>query len=144
MSSSDRVFRRSLESADLYWIAGFPVAENDPRIVEEIVAYAAEWASEPRLLALSMDGDGTQEFCAAAEAAARVHEEHPGLLVTTTATSVRQIGAFDRSSQDVLQPDLDFWSLAAARPWRAPPGGAGGASEDYETAAGRLFRCGRL
>ncbi|MCB1022003.1 MAG: hypothetical protein KDC27_18875, partial [Acidobacteria bacterium] len=113
LSPADRVFRRTLESADLYWIAGFPVRENLPRVVDEIAAYADDWAPEPRLLAISIDGDGSQEFFALlAQAAARIHQEHPGLLVTTAATSVREIGAFDRSSQDGLQPDLDFWSLA--------------------------------
>lgn len=124
VSPADRVFRRSLESAGLYWIAGFPVAPYlvsggsladaalRSRILDDLSAYAAAWAGGQRLLAVSVDGVEEQSFYELlAEAAARLHAERPGLLVTSSVKSPREIGAFDRSTQDVQQPDLDFWSL---------------------------------
>ena len=114
VSPEDRVFRRTLESAGLYWIAGFPVNLGDPRgeILDDISAYAAGWADEPRLLALSIDGVADRDFYTLlAEASARLHAEVPGLLITSSVGDPREIGAFDRSTQDVSLPDLDFWSI---------------------------------
>lgn len=124
VSPADRVFRRSLASAGLYWIAGFPVAPYlgsggsldaaalRVRILDDLSAYAEAWADEPRLLAVSIDGVEEQAFYELlAEAAARLRAERPQVLLTSSVPSAREIGAFDRSTQDVQQPDLDFWSL---------------------------------
>ena len=121
VSPGDRVFRRSLESADLYLIAGFPVAgpiedaAARGRILDELSSYAAGWAGEPRLLAISIDGPEDAAFYALLnEAAARLHAEQLGMLVTGSVASAREIGAFDRSTQDIQQPALDFWSIDLA------------------------------
>jgi uncharacterized protein (TIGR03437 family) len=133
VSPGDHVFRRSLESADLYWIAGFPLTSYGALtdgpvralILEDLSAYITGWADEPRLLAVQLGDDGAGDspefFTLLNEAAARLHAEHPGLLVTAGVRDVREIGAFDRSSQDFVLPDLDFWSIdASGRPALAP------------------------
>jgi uncharacterized protein (TIGR03437 family) len=138
VSPADRVFRRSLESAGLYWIASFSIApyvttENSladavvrSQILDEFSAYVAGWADEPRLLAVSFGDDAARAYVLERggepqdfytllhEAATRLHGEHPGLLLTTSVSDVREIGALDRSSHDTLQPELDFWSLDLA------------------------------
>ena len=121
VSPADRVFRRSLAAAGLHWIAGFSVegALDDStvrrRVLDELSAYIRDWADEPRLLAVSVDGPPSRAFYTfLAQAAARAHAEHPGMLVTSSVMSAREIGAFDRSTQDVQQPELDFWSLDLA------------------------------
>jgi uncharacterized protein (TIGR03437 family) len=123
VSPADHVFRRTLQSANLYWIAGFSLdaygALDDAgvraRVLDDFAAYAASWAAEPRLLAISF-GDGAQGgspelYTLLRQASARLHAEHPGLLVTAAVRDPREIGAFDRATEDGSLPDLAFWSL---------------------------------
>ncbi len=117
VSPADPVLLRSLEKADLYLIAGFPVSEVEVASERDaalgaLSSYADAWARNDRLLAISIDGPPTADFYQfLGEAAVRLHAEQPGLLVTSSVESTREIGAFDRSTQDGHLPALDFWSL---------------------------------
>ena len=159
VSPADRVFRRSLESAGLYWIAGFSLAPYvtaegsladagvRARILDDVSAYVAGWADEPRLLAASFGDDAGREYALAfggdprdfytllQEAAERLHAERPGLLVTTSVSDAREIGDIERATQDAMQPELDFWSLDLGGARRAGAQSRGSQRADREAGA---------
>ena len=137
---ADQAFRRALDDAGLYWLAGFPLdpyydparsldpqapggAELRGRIVGDFVEYARSWAGEPRLAALvfgddvgrnyetKLSGERRHYYSLLAEAAARVYDAGLPVAVAASVPQASEIGAFNLGTSDSQQPDLALWML---------------------------------
>ncbi len=137
----DRVFRGSLEDADLYWLAGFPLdrfynpsqtlSPNSPQgralreqILQEFSAHVSSWRGEPRLIAFvfgdevadgyakKFSGTAAHFYSLLREAAARVNQNAEApVLVATAVAETAQVGVPQLGTTDATQPQLAFWLL---------------------------------